>query len=379
LIFLGDFTYIVVMAKSLLKLRQEIDDIDSRILKLLNKRARTAIDIGLAKQKGKKQTYVPDREHKILNKIVSGNKGEFPSQALRNVYREVLSACRSLQSPIQVAYLGPEATFTQSAALKHFGQSTQMLPQSTINAVFEAVESGDIKYGVVPIENSTEGVVTHTLDRLMESPLKICGEVLLEISHCLLGIKKGIIPEQIYSHPQATAQCRDWLDRHYPDVNITHVPSTARAAQLAAQDTKAYAIGSELAASRYSLKLLKKSIEDHRHNITRFLVLGTESPKRSGDDKTSIVFSVKDRVGILFQMLKPFYKAGINLSKIESRPMMRLDSSKVKSQANQGRWEYAFFIDLEGHIQSPKLKKAVDELEHMCLYLKVLGSYPRGK
>lgn len=179
------------MSHSLLKLRKKIDEIDAKILKLLDLRAQTAIQIGQAKQRGKKQTYAPDREQKILNQILRANKGIFPNQALRNVYREVLSACRSLQTPIQVAYLGPEATFTQIAALKHFGHSTKMLPQSTINAVFEIVESGEIKYGVVPIENSTEGVVTHTLDRLMESPLQICGETLLEISHCLLGQKKG--------------------------------------------------------------------------------------------------------------------------------------------------------------------------------------------
>lgn len=367
------------MSHSLSKLRKKIDEIDAKILKLLDLRAQTAIKIGQAKERGKKQTYAPDREQKILNQILKANKGIFPNQALRNVYREVLSACRSLQTPIQVAYLGPEATFTQIAALKHFGHSTKMLPQSTINAVFEVVESGEIKYGVVPIENSTEGVVTHTLDRLMESPLQICGEVLLVISHCLLGQKKGIIPTQIYSHPQATAQCRNWLDRHYANVFIAPATSTARAAQMAAQDPKTYAIGSELAAKQYNLKLLRQNIEDHKHNITRFLILGTESPKRSGDDKTSLVFAVKDRVGILYEMLSPFSKASINLSKIESRPMMRLDSAKVKGRAQHDRWEYAFFIDLDGHIRSPRVKKAIEELESMCVFLKVLGSYPRGK
>ncbi len=367
------------MAKTLSELRQQIDAVDQKIIRLLNQRAKTAVQIGKAKQKGKKQTYAPDREQKVLGKIVRANEGPFPTAALRNVYREVLSACRSLQSPIQVAYLGPEATFTQGAALKHFGHSTQMLPQSSISGVFDAVESGEVKYGVVPIENSTEGVVTHTMDRLMESPLQICGEVLLEIHHCLLGLRKGIDPLQIYTHPQATAQCRNWLDRHYPNVGMKHVASTAQAAQLAAGDPKSYAIGSELAAAHYNLKVLQKNIEDHHHNVTRFLVLGSQSPKRSGEDKTSLVFAVKDEMGVLFEMLKPFYKAGINLSKIESRPMMRLHASKVKSQGKKDRWEYAFFIDLDGHILSPRVKKAVKEVEAKCQFLKVLGSYPRGK
>lgn len=367
------------MAKSLSELRQQIDTVDQKIIRLLNQRAKTAVQIGQAKQKGNRQTYAPDREQKVLNKIVRANEGQFPNQALRNVYREVLSACRAMQSPLQVAYLGPEATFTQGAALKQFGHSTEMVPQPSISAVFDTVESGEVKYGVVPIENSTEGVVTHTMDRLMESPLQICGEVLLEIHHCLLGVRKGIAPTQIYTHPQATAQCRNWLDRHYPNVGMKHVSSTAHAAQLASSDPKSYAIGSELAAAHYNLKILNKNIEDHQHNFTRFLVLSSDSPKRSGEDKTSLVFSVKDEVGVLFKMLKPFHKAGINLSKIESRPMMRLHASKVKSQGRKDRWEYAFFIDLDGHILSPKIKKAIEELEKMCQFLKVLGSYPRGK
>ncbi len=371
------------MAPSLKELRDKIDGIDQRIIKLLNQRARTALRVGQAKQRGRTQTYAPDREQKVLSRIVKANANikdsVFPTQALRNVYREVLSACRSLQSPIQVAYLGPEATFTQAAALKQFGHSTEMLPQASISAVFDAVEEGDIKFGVVPIENSTEGVVTHTMDRLMESPLQICGEVQMPIHHCLLGLHRGIVPEQIYSHPQATAQCRAWLNRHYPGVIMTPVTSTARATQLAAQDAKSYAIGSELAAQHYNLKVLKKGIEDHRNNITRFLILGTQSPKRSGDDKTSLVFSVKDAPGILFDMLKPFHDAGINLSKIESRPMTRLHATKVKSQGKTARWEYAFFIDLDGHIASSRVKKAVAALEKQCQFLKVLGSYPRGK
>jgi len=361
------------------KFRAKIDQIDAKIIRLLNERAGVALKIGQAKKKGRLEAYAPDREHQVLSNLNQKNGGPFPVQALRNVYREVISACRSLQSPMQVAYLGPEATFTHNATMKHFGQSTRMLPETTISAVFEAVESEECNYGIVPIENSTEGVVTSTMDRLIESPLKICGEVLLEINHCLLGRKKSITPSQIYSHPQAMAQCRAWLERHYPNVALTPVDSTAHAAQLASDDDHAYAIGSELAAKHYSLKLLVGHIEDHPNNMTRFLVLGTLSPKRTGHDKTSLVFAVKDEPGILFKMLDPFQKAGINLSKIESRPMVRLDASKAKTRRNADRFEYAFFIDLDGHIQSKKVKEAVRQLERKCHFLKVLGSYPRGK
>jgi chorismate mutase/prephenate dehydratase len=203
--------------------------------------------------------------------------------------------------------------------------------------------------------------------------------VLLDVNHYLLGRKKGITPEQIYSHPQAMAQCRAWLERHYPNVPLTPMDSTAHAAQRASEDGKAFAIGSELAASHYNLKVIYSKIEDHPNNMTRFLVLGTKSPKRTGQDKTSLVFAVKDEPGILYKMLAPFQVAGINLSKIESRPMVRLDASKAKLRKSPGRWEYAFFIDLDGHIQSRKVRQAVDQLEKKCQFLKVLGSYPRGK
>ena len=359
--------------------RAKIDAIDARIIRLLNQRAKLALQIGKAKRKGRQEAYAPDREQQVLKNLTKAHSGPFPEQVLRNIYQEVISACRALQSPMLVAYLGPEATFTHSATLKHFGQSMRMVPEMTINSVFEAVESAEADYGVVPIENSTEGVVTSTMDRLIESPLQICGEILLPVSHYLLGRKKGITPEQIYSHPQAMAQCRAWLERHYPNVPLTPVESTGQAAQLAGEDGKAYAIGSELAASHYNLKIIHPKIEDHHNNMTRFLVLGTKGPKRSGQDKTSLVFAVKDEPGILYKMLEPFEAAGINLSKIESRPMVRLNPSKAKARRNQGRWEYAFFIDLDGHIQSRKVKQAVEQLEKKCQFLKVLGSYPRGK
>ena len=366
-------------ADTIKKYRAKIDAIDEKIIKLLNQRAKLALQIGTAKRKGRQDAYAPDREQQVLKNLAKVKGGPFPDQVLRNIYREVISACRALQSPMMVAYLGPEATFTHSATLKHFGQSTRMVPEMTINSVFEAVESAEADYGVVPIENSTEGVVTSTMDRLIESPLQICGEVLLPVNHYLLGRKKAIKPEQIYSHPQAMAQCRAWLERHYPNVPLTPVDSTGHAAQLASEDGKAYAIGSELAAGHYNLKVINAKIEDHPNNMTRFLVLGTKGPKRSGQDKTSLVFAVKDEPGILYKMLGPFETAGINLSKIESRPMVRLDASKAKTRKSADRWEYAFFIDLDGHIQTRKVKQAVEQLEKKCQFLKVLGSYPRGK
>jgi chorismate mutase / prephenate dehydratase len=365
--------------RNLTEQREKIDTIDEKIIKLLTDRAKTALRIGQIKKQGSGSAYAPEREQKVLTKILKKNKGPFPEEALKNIYSEVLSACRALQAPLSVAYLGPEATYTHAASLKKFGRSTEMLAQNTISGVFDSVEAADVPFGVVPVENSTEGMVTHTLDRLLESPLFICGEILLEISHSLLGHKKGVRPQQIYSHAQATAQCRSFLERYYADVPVRAVSSTAMAAQLVSNDPSSYAIGSELAGQRYGLKVLKSHIEDHRGNMTRFLVIGKEMPKKSGNDKSSLVFSVRDEVGILYAMLEPFHEAGINLSKIESRPMVRLDAKHAKKRAQKNSWEYAFFVDLEGHIETAKVKRAVAALEKKCQFLKVLGSYPKGQ
>lgn len=365
--------------RTLARLRTRIDALDAKLVKILDERARAARCIGKIKQKRQQNTYDPEREQAVLKRITRLGRGDFPAVAIRNVYREVLSACRALQSPLQVAYLGPSATFTHAAALKHFGQSMPMTPAATIGGVFAAVESGAAQYGVVPVENSTEGAVTHTFDRLLESPLVICGEVMLPISHCLLGQGSKTKPKKIYSHSQATAQCREWLEKNYPGVPLSEVSSTARAAQLAGEDAQTLAIGSELAAREYGLKVLKRQIEDHHHNITRFLILGTAAPKATGHDKTSLAFSVNDEPGILSRMLIPFAEQGINLSKIESRPMVRLAVSRGKTLQKRRHWEYVFFLDLEGPIGSSKVARAVGALEKKCLFLKVLGSYPRSK
>lgn len=345
--------------------RKEIDDIDSEILRLLNRRAEIVIEIGKVKKNEKVEFHSPEREQEILQRLEKSNPGPFPSEALRAVYREILSASLSLEQPLRVAYFGPKATFTHLAAMQQFGFSAQYIPVGSIKEVFDTVERGHVNYGVVPIENSTEGVVSYTLDMFVDSDLKISAEIMTEISHNLLSLagKKEDI-KKIYSHPQATAQCRDWIDTNLPGIPILEAPSTARAAEIASQDTSAGAIASELAAMLYGLKVLQRKIEDVINNYTRFLVISNKHPSKTGRDKTSMMFTIKDRVGALYSMLEPFAKNKINLTKIESRP------SRKKA------WEYIFFVDIEGHIDDENVKKTLEEVRKECLFLKVLGSYP---
>jgi chorismate mutase/prephenate dehydratase len=318
-----------------------------------------------AKKDKRLNIHSPEREKRILERLTKLNPGPFPNDALKALYREILSASLSLQQPLKVAYLGPSATFTHLAARRQFGSSAEYIPESTIKAVFEAVARGKAQYGVVPIENSTEGVVNYTLDMFMDSDLNITSEIMLEVSHNLLsktGRKSDV--KKIYSYPQATAQCRNWLEENFPGIPIIEEPSTAAAARRVSKDFSAAAVASELAASIYKLKFVSKGIEDYKHNYTRFLVIAKDSPSRTGKDKTSIMFSVKDRPGALYSILRHFARHKINLTKIESRP------SKRKA------WEYIFFVDMEGHIEDRVVKKAIDEVKKECLYLKVLGSYP---
>lgn len=350
------------------KLRKSIDAIDAEILKLLNQRAELAIDIGEEKSKRQAPYHVPEREREIYERLESLNEGPFPNEALRAVFREIISATLSLEEPLAVAYLGPRATFTHLACLTQFGLSARYLPFNSIHEVFEEVERDRVYYGVIPIENSIEGVVNHTLDMFVDSNLLICGEVSQEISHNLLAQTEDIgAVTKIYSHPHAIAQCRGWLENNMPSVPVYEVSSTARAAEMVLEEPKAAAIASEAAAHLYGLKIVKKRIEDHLHNFTRFLVIGKTPAKRSGDDKTSVLFSIKDRVGALYNMLEPFAKHGINMTKIESRPSRK----KV--------WEYVFFVDLEGHVEDEDVRESLDELAEKCIFLKVLGSYPRSK
>ncbi|MBI5050306.1 MAG: prephenate dehydratase [Nitrospirae bacterium] len=351
--------------EELKRLREEINNIDDEVLKLLNKRTEVVFQIRKAKKDKRLTVHSPEREREILNRLQKLNTGPFPNAVLKAIYREILSASLSLQQPLNIAYFGPSATFTNLAAQRQFGLSTRYTPESTIKGVFEAVERGKCHYGVVPIENSTEGVISYTLDMFIDSELKIAAEIMLEISHNLLsktGRKKDV--KRIYSNPQAIAQCRGWLEKNFPGVPVIEETSTAAAAARVSKDPSAAAVASELAAGIYNLKFVEKGIEDYKYNYTRFLVIAKDSPPKTGKDKTSIMFSVKDKPGALYFVLKPFARNRINLTKIESRPSRRK------------AWEYIFFVDMEGHIEDRKVKKALDEVKKECLYLKVLGSYP---
>lgn len=353
--------------KELEKLRKEIDEIDNEILNLLNQRANIVIDIAHIKRNENAKFYSPERERQILERLIALNKGPFPNETLKVIFREILSASLSLEEPLKVACLGPLATFTHLAALRHFGSSASFVPVSSIKDVFDAVETGKAEFGVVPIENSNEGVISYTLDMFMDYELKVSAEVMLDINHNLLsksGDKTKI--KKVYSFSPATAQCRRWIQLNLAGMPIIEATSTANAAELASRDDEAAAIASDLAAKVYNLRFVEKNIEDSKHNFTRFLVISKEFPKRSGRDKTSIMFSLKDKPGSLYNSLEPFKKAKINLTKIESRP------SKRKA------WEYIFFVDMEGHIEDKKLKKVIDAVKDNCLYLKILGSYPHG-
>lgn len=350
------------------ELRKKIDAIDDSILEILNKRAELVKEVGRVKAQGKSEFYVPNREKEIYERLMRNNKGPFSNESIRAIFREIISASLSLEHPLKIAFLGPQATFTHLACIQQFGLSADFVPVKSIADVFEEVERGGANYGVVPIENSTEGIITHTLDMFVDSNLQIVAEVMLEISHSLLS-KSGNIEDikKVYSHPQAIAQCRNWLAKNLPNVPVMETASTALAAQMVAGDPEAAAIASEFAANIYDLKIVKKRIEDNVNNFTRFLVIGKKSPDRSGSDKTSVMFAVKDEAGALYRMLEPFSEHNINLTKIESRPM--------KTRA----WEYLFFLDMEGHISEPHVKEAIDELSKICLFTKVLGSYPRSK
>jgi len=351
--------------KSLQTLRDRIDEIDDTILGLLNRRAAIVTDVGRIKKQERAQAHAPRREREILDRLERQNPGPFPQDGVRAVFREIMSASLTLEGPLKVAYLGPPGTFTHVACLKQFGTSASAVAVNSIKDVFSEVERGRADYGVVPIENSTEGIVTHTLDLFTDSPLQISGEILQEISHHLLS-RTGVLSEvrKIYSHPQPVAQCRGWLERHAPTVPIVEVYSTARAAELCRDEPEAAAIASDLAARLYGLSFVQKKIEDNPSNSTRFLIIAGRSPERTGRDKTSLMFSIKDRVGALYDMLRPFADFGLNLSKIESRP------SKRKP------WEYFFYIDVEGHVDDQPLKAALDALRPQCQVLKVLGSFP---
>lgn len=350
------------------ELRKKIDEIDNRLLDLLNERARIVIEVGEIKKAEGIDLHAPTREREIMERLAARNTGPFPQDALKAVYREILSTSLSLERPLKVAYLGPRATFTHMAGMQKFGLAAQYLPVETIKDVFNEVERGRADYGVVPVENSTEGVVNYTLDMFVDSDLKIWAEVMLEVSQHLMN-KSGRMEDisRIYTHPQVPGQCRDWLEKNLSGVPVHNTSSTAKAAEMAAEDPTAAAIASEMAAMLYNLQIVARNIQDNPHNFTRFLVISTRSPGRTGNDKTSIMFSIKDRVGALLSMLKPFAARGINLTRLDARPSGR----KV--------WDYVFFLDMVGHIEDKNVTEAIEELRNESLFLKVLGSYPKSE
>ncbi len=353
------------------ELRHEIDTVDDELMRLLNQRASVVKKVGALKAALGQPFYVPDRERRILDRLSAANPGPFPTEALRPVFSEIISACLSLEHSLKVSFLGPEATFTHMAARARFGLSARYVPAPTIAQVFAEVDKGLCELAVVPIENSTEGVVHSTLDVLMESELVIEAEILLEVSHCLLsrtGELDGI--QKIYSHPQALGQCRNWLSANLPKAALIEVASTALAARLARDDQDAAAVASDLAGHLYDLKVARRKIEDGVGNTTRFLVIGRSAKPSvavAGQRYcTSLMLSVRDQPGVLNQILSRLADRAVNLTHIESRPSRRR------------AWDYMFFVDCDGHIAEHAVAEAVASLAEVCQEVKVLGSYPRA-
>jgi len=349
------------------KLRDGIDRIDGDVLRLLSERAKLAQRVGEIKHGN---IYRPEREAQVLRRIAETNPGPLPEGAVRTIFREIMSACLALEQPLRVAYLGPAGTFTESAAKKHFGSAPSFTPCLTIDDVFRAVESGNADYGVVPVENSTEGAVGRTLDLMLASPLMICGEVALRIHQNLLA--KGDSLEgasKIYSHAQSLAQCHEWLNRNAGNLPRVPVASNAEAARMASMEEGACAIAGEAAARLYELNVLAANIEDDPNNTTRFLVLSGHDAGPSGCDKTSFVCSAQNKAGAVHDLLTPLKKHGVSMSKFESRPARGFGGS---------RWEYVFFIDVDGHRQDPSVIAALDDLRGCVGFLKELGSYPKS-
>ena len=350
-------------------MRKEIDAIDIELQKLIMARAEIGKQIGEIKsQQENPQFFVVEREIEILNNVKKRNKGGvLPDTSMQRIFREIMSATRFAEEPMRVAILGPEGTFTEAAAHNHFGHAFNPDFRDTINDVFDAVELGKAGYGVVPVENSIEGVVNSTLDRLFDSSLQLCGEVEILVEHSLISHASEISEiKEVLAHPQALAQCRNWLSRNLPQVELISVSSNARAVNLIKDKEDAAAIASEMAAKIYGVNILKTNIEDHIGNTTRFLVIGKNPVGRTGNDKTSIMVSKKNEVGSLVDLLEPFARLGVNMSKIESRP------------SRKAMWDYVFFIDFEGHVSDDNVKLLFEELIEKAPLFKLLGSYPRS-
>ena len=351
---------------SLSEHRQAIDKLDTQIVRLLNARTRHVLAIGEIKLAAGEEIYAPHRERVVFDRVCKSNAGPITNDQLRAIYREIMSSALALEKTMTIAYFGPEATFTHQAALQKFGASLNYAAQKTIGDVFTEVSKKSADYGVVPVENSTEGVVTHTLDMFVDSDLKIVSQVLLKIQQCLMSNSPKAKINKLYVHPQSLAQCRGWLAKNLPRVEIVETSSNARSAELAAKEKFAAALGGVLAAEKYGLKILAQDIQDNSVNVTRFIVLGRTCSPPTGDDRTSLMLSVADKAGALHEAIAAFKRFKINMTKIESRP------SKRKA------WEYFFFVDIEGHAEDPVVVEALRELEACCTRVKILGSYPKG-
>jgi chorismate mutase/prephenate dehydratase len=356
----------------LAELRQRIDQLDEDILTKLNERASCALEVAEVKKQESEDIepvyYRPERESQVLRRIADLNEGPLSNEKVTQVYRQIMSACLALEEPLRVAYLGPEGTFTQIATGKQFGSAVQSMPMMTVDDVFREVASENCHYGVVPVENSTEGVISHTLDNFLSSSLRICGEVELRIHHNLmiaLDADEADIT-RIYSHQQTLAQCRRWLDSHYPNLPKIAATSNAEAARRVSEEKDAAAIAPEITAEIYGLKILSRKIEDESDNTTRFIVVGREEIGASGNDKTSIMVSTHNQPGALYKLLEPFHRHGVSLTSIETRP------------SKTGMWSYVFFIDFEGHRDDENIRVVLDEIDGESLEVKMLGSYPRA-
>jgi chorismate mutase / prephenate dehydratase len=349
-------------------IRNEIDRIDKELVELVNKRAECALEVGKLKESNTESIFAPEREIQVLAKVLAQNAGPLADKTVAAIYREIISACRALEKPITVAYFGPAASYTHIASIQRFGDSTDFTPVETIPDVFNVVERKEANYGVVPVENSTEGVINHTLDMFLLSDLRICAEILAPISHSLLSAGDDLSQiKRVYSIPVAIAQCRNWLRMHLPGVEVLEVSNTAKAAKMCQGYPSSAAVASSLAAREYGLNTIAEGIEDNPHNRTRFIVVGYSKPNPSGKDKTSIVFSVPHKTGSLYHALSILDEEGLNMTMIESRPTKQMP------------WEYVFFVDVQGHEKDKNVQKALARLGENALFVRVLGSYPEAE
>lgn len=351
------------------KLRHRIDELDQQIQSLINERAACAQQVGKVKHREKDPVYYrPEREAQVLRSVRERNLGPLSDETMARLFREIMSACLALERPLRVAYLGPPGTYTQAAAQKHFGDGVELASLATIAEVFREVEADGADYGVVPVENSTEGAVNHTLDMFMRSPLSISGDVELPIHHQLMGKQTDRTTiNKIFAHQQSLAQCREWLDANLPHAERIAASSNAEAARIAAGDKQAAAIASEAVADMYGIEVIAKNIEDDPNNTTRFLTIGKQVVARTGRDKTSLMLSAHNKPGALYHLLEPLARHGVSMSRIESRP------------SRLSKWDYVFFVDIEGHTSDENIQAVLQELETSSVQIKVLGSYPRSE